>query len=166
MAVQLTCRPHISRLGPADSKSSHCEQTDRHRPKLWYSRAGNYRIIKHFWVNSFVDSKRRCQVSVIEARVGMPTALYKDRCSGWLPGFHREVPGLVPGQPCGICGRQRGNRTSFPPINFVFLCYHSTDVSYSVSHLRMTLYNLNQFTVSLNKTQGKIDIACLFLSQN
>jgi hypothetical protein len=31
IAVRLTCRPHISLLRPADSKSSHCEQTDRHR---------------------------------------------------------------------------------------------------------------------------------------
>lgn len=69
VAVRLTCRTHIALLGPADIESSHCEQTDRHRSELWYSRAENYRIIKNSWVNSFVDIKRRCQVSVIEAHV-------------------------------------------------------------------------------------------------
>jgi hypothetical protein len=55
VAVWLTFSPHFCVLGPADMKSGHCEQTDSHRHKLWYIIAGNYRIIKHVWVNSFVD---------------------------------------------------------------------------------------------------------------
>jgi hypothetical protein len=114
-----------------------------------------------------VDIQRRCQVSVIEARVRLPTALCKERCRSWLPGFHREVPGSVPDQPCGICGRQRGNRKGFPPIAVIFLCHHySTDVSYSINHLRLTLYNLKKLTGSFNNLQRQIDITFLFLSQN
>jgi len=91
-AGRLTCRPHVSLLGPADSKSSHCEQTARHRRKLRHSRTGNYRIIKHSWVNSCVEIKRRCQVSVIESRVRLLTELYKGKvqrvgCRGFTEKF-------------------------------------------------------------------------------
>ena len=52
----------MSILGAAAMKSGHCEQTDSHGHKLRYIMTGNYGITKHFWVNSFVDIERRCQV--------------------------------------------------------------------------------------------------------
>jgi len=154
--VRLTCRPHVSLLGSADSKSGHCEQTDRHRRKLCYSRAGNYRIIKHSWVNSCVDIKRRCQVSDCLPNLTKKGAAVS--CRAFTVKFR------VRSQASHLWQTKR-QYNKFSSDYFGFHLSLSFYRCFILNHLRLTLYNPNQFTVSFNYIQGKIAITCLFLSQ-